>query len=310
MHGEPAHAQNDPGETPLPPVTTRWTPGDGADPGSAGVRLGPFRPGFAHTAAVESEFPAVEAEVIQPEPEPATIGEPAIIEAELMPVESEPAEVELDAAVLDAGEEMEEPVVAAAVEEMGLDMEPVPEPVEEIAPWEGLPESDYYAVAPQHTEVEIEPPPEAEEPWLLPADAVVEEEPWASAPAEAEATASTADVPAAELTDEIAAPVPSLDTVPEHQQWDALGDALKSAVAWDEGADAAAQAEPAGSEAEPATATTADPYAGELADRLHALAERLRAKGSGAIVEAIGSSDRLEASLALFLAGYQAGRGH
>lgn len=387
MHGESLHGHNaDQGRGPLPPATTRWSPPDGPDPGAAGQLLAPFRAGAPAQPVV--------AETVEP-------------------VEAAAAAFPVGAPTED--DELEQPVIAAAVEEMGLIDEPAPEMVmadeqggEEpwtlapageqlmdaapaagadahdadydvaaedvvtagaesaVAPWEGLSEADYFS--PQPAGLDVEALPVEEEPWTFTADAVVEEqtvepagEPWAVAPdqdtveaapvlelvEEVEAPAGEVEAPVGDVeapVDEIEAHVPPLDAIPEHQQWDAFGRALKEVVSW-EGAPASpadapppwmapevlraessaeewetvagppsvehpAEAEVAATAAdlEPA-ATGGDAFSGELADRLQALAERLRSQGAGAIADALSSGDRLEASIALFLAGYQVGRG-
>lgn len=376
MHGEPLHGHHaEQGVGPLPPATTRWSPSDGPDPGATGQLLAPFRAGA----------PA--------EPVAARAVEP--VKAAAFAVSAQTGD-----------DELEQPVIAAAVEEMGLIDEPAPEIVrvdeqggEEpwtlapageqlldaapaagadareadhavttedvvtaaaepaVAPWEGLSEADYFS--PQPAELDVEALPVDDEPWTLTADAVVEDqveepagEPGAAAPEPAEAApvlelVDEVEAPGSEVeapVDEIEAHVPPLDAVPEHQQWDAFGRALKEVVSW-EGAPAAtsdapppwmapevlraessaeewetvagppsaeppAEAEVAATAAEPGPLGGGDDaFSGELADRLQALAERLRSQGAGAIADAISSGDRLEASIALFIAGYQVGRG-
>lgn len=395
MHGESPYGHDaEPGRGPLPPTTTRWSESDGPDPGATGQRLAPFRAG-APSAPVAAEA-----------------DEPVGAAAAPFPT---PAETE-------SHDELEQPVIAAAVEEMGLIDEPADEvlvaeeeggeeswtlvprgeqvtdaaPVAEadarsagddvaaeevatteaaapaVAPWEGLPDADYFSAQP--AELEVEALPVEEEPWTLTADAVIEAspddegvEPWAAvpdqdtlegepmlelvdeveAPAGEVEAADEVEAPSGEVgapVDEVEPTVPPLDTLPEHQQWDAFGRALKEAVSW-EGAPASPpdapppwmvpeilRAESSAEEwqtaagppspevlpevgvdvtaagPEPA-ATGGDAFSGELADRLQSLADRLRSQGAGAIADALSSGDRLEASIALFLAGYQVGRG-
>lgn len=58
----------------------------------------------------------------------------------------------------------------------------------------------------------------------------------------------------------------------------------------------------------PTAGAAVDPVAADVADRLQSLADRLRTEGLAGLAEAIARGDRLEASLALFIAGYRAGR--
>lgn len=109
--------------------------------------------------------------------------------------------------------------------------------------------------------------------------------------------------------------------------WEAFGRALEEAASWgDPGAAvptglpaAEAQAEPAASgteepppadeQAEPAAAASAqDPAVTDLARRLELLARRLREEGEKGVEHALSEGDRLEASLAGFIAGYVAAR--
>jgi hypothetical protein len=180
-----------------------------------------------------------------------------------------------------------------------------------------------------------------EETWLLSADAVVEDEPWSEPAGEAfeEIGVATAGFEGDEIV--------SADSIAGEQPWDAFGRALKESISWadlqppdptselelteelhahqplDTSDQEWAAVEPvkAGFPAQlqpslPALSTPTtpqplahDPFADQLADRLQTLAIRLRHEGLRAIADAIAQGDRLEASLALFLAGYRAGRG-
>jgi hypothetical protein len=256
----------------------------------------------------------------------------AELEVEALPVEDEPWTLTADAVVEEEPEPVVEPWAAAPDQEM-VEAAPVLELIDEVeAPVDEV-EAAVDAVEAPVDAVEV--PVDAAE---APADEVEAPAAEVAAPAEAEAIADV-EAPVAEVE----APVPPLDSVPEHQQWDAFGRALKEAVSW-EGAPAAREDAPppwmaqqilreessaeewqtaaglapreepsepevaAASEQE-AAAVGGDAFSGELADRLQSLADRLRSQGAGAIADALSSGDRLEASIALFLAGYQVGRG-
>ncbi len=119
-------------------------------------------------------------------------------------------------------------------------------------------------------------------PWLLLRDEIVDDEPWVPYGDEIGAIGSASQGPESEVRH------PAFET-----DFTATNRAASSKVHL------------------PVDQETDDnePFAFQLADRLETLAHRLRAEGLSAIGDAIANGDRLEASLALFVAGYHAGRG-
>jgi hypothetical protein len=148
-------------------------------------------------------------------------------------------------------------------------------------------------------EVAFEEPRADEEPWAAFDRAVKEAISWPEpAPAEAE-TVTEGREPVAEIVPD-EGEYAELPLEPAAREA-AFTPALETAPA---AADAVYM-----TPAETPSAPAADPLAADVAARLEALAERLRRDGFGALGDAIARGDRLDASLALLLAGFRAGRG-
>ncbi|MGH7555434.1 MAG: hypothetical protein ACREMQ_20730 [Longimicrobiales bacterium] len=284
--------------------------------------------------SLESSGAELETEIFS---EPTAFSEPDAFQADVG-LEPDASDLTMAAADLELNE-TQEPLLEepSALTDDGLQLTQLSESV--IEPYASADESiELIEVLEQVGEPPA--PSDEEETWLLSADAVIEDEPW-SEPA-GEAIDEFATARAGFEGDEIV----SADSIAGEEPWDAFGRALKESISWadlqppetseleltqelqtqqplDTGDQEWAAVEPVktGFPAQlqpslPAVATPTmpqplghDPFADQLADRLQTLAIRLRHEGLRAISDAIAQGDRLEASLALFLAGYRAGRG-
>lgn len=293
MQGEAVRGWNDPQRTPEPPVTTRHTHADAPDPGVASGPLPPFRPGTTDTAAHTDITEELEQTADAPlEPTADVEVEPI---ADILPESDDIA----------LGSTADAPVGTA--DDVGL------EPVADLLlDADAGAEPDVPTTVTDSETVRPDPPDpaadaEVEEAWLLDEIVETDEEPWDALGAALQEAAARADPPLAEdrvrsgeQNDRAAIEEPPVSpgsaTAP-----DASG---QQAGLGTGDADIVGALDRSGA-ANPST----DGFTEGVAATLESLASSLRARGFNALDEAFARGDRLEVSLALFLAGYRAGRG-
>lgn len=297
MQGEAARGWNPvPQRVPEPPVTTRRVYSDAPDPGAARGPLPPFRPATPDVGPHANIIEALEPTADTPlEPTADVELEPI---ADILP---ESADVPLgsteDAPVETTVETTDDGGVEPAADLL-LDAEPRVEPDASTTGTASASE----AGRPDQAEPAVDT--EIEEAWLLDEIVEADQEPWdALGEALQEAVARAAPPFAEDLvrSDEQNDPAviqePPVSAAPP-------GASPAQVDAGTGGADIAGALDRAGA-ANPST----DGFTDGLAATLESLAASLRARGFNALDDAFARGDRLEASLALFLAGYRAGRG-
>lgn len=339
MHGEPARGQNlDPNGTSMPPVTTRWTPSSAHDPGAETGRLPPFRAasGFTPVAgldrALDSEAQHPDAGDIE-ETDRSGVDDAWLLEDvveedthELLTepwIEPDGAADVLAAAGPPAAEQDfggeeggvfagEQPAPDTPLLELPEEIGELVEPMEgiqsvsniETDEWPPLGAADALQAGPREVDDSWDPLGEALHDAVSLGEAPVEGAYPQALETPLSFESEAGDAPGVGGVDGLLG-LEETEVVDEPAAVRGEAVAATSSVSAIEaaGPEQPERAGPVGGGA------PADAFTLELAATLESLADRLRAQGVAGLGGALAQGDRLESSLALFLAGYRAGRG-